>query len=210
MSTIDENQIRERLERLSKIEPAPEATERALARVRETLANERTRPQTVRARIFRAVFGGAAPRLAAAAVVLIGAGYVAGRLSAPRPLDVQGLQAAMESSLRTSLEPAIQREVLDEMTNRLQLARAADRDALKQELRQQVNQDLQVFADQTLTAVGNLTDRRFMEFARMVEAARVKDRQRVAAAFDYMGSRFGNDLVALAAQTNKQQHPEQN
>jgi hypothetical protein len=207
MSTIDESQICERLERLSKIEPAQEAAERAVQRVRETLANEHTRPQTIRGRICRAIFRGAVPRLAAAAVALICAGYVAGRLSVPQPLDVQGLQAALETSLRASLEPAIRQELLDEMTNRLQLARAADRDALKQELHQQVSHDLQIFADQTLTAVGNLTDQRFMEFARMVEAARVKDRQRVAAALDYMGCRFGNDLVTLAAQTNDRQRP---
>jgi hypothetical protein len=45
-------------------------------------------------------------------------------------------------------------------------------------------------------------DQRFVSFARMLEAARIKERQRVAAAFDYMGSRFGDGLVTLAARTD--------
>ena len=69
---------------------------------------------------------------------------------------------------------------------------------------------MKLFADQTLMAVGNLTDQRFLKFAQMVEAARIKDRQRVAAAFDYMGSRFGDGLVTLAAHTNELQRPDQN
>jgi hypothetical protein len=204
MSTIDENQIRDRLERLSKIEPAQEAAERAMQRVRETLASDKAIPK------LRLRLPPIAAKLAVAAVLLICFGYVAGRYSAPKPVDVEELRAALESSLKASLEPAIRRELLNETENRLQLALAAERDALKQELHQQVRRDLHVFADQTLTEVGNLMDQRFMEFARTVEAARIKERQHVAAAFDYMGSRLGNDLVTLAAHTNELQRPEQN
>jgi hypothetical protein len=206
MSNLDDNQIHHRLERLSQVEPTQEATDRVKQRVRDTLTKQQEGRHNVGARILRAVFKSPLPKLAAAAVLLIGFGYVGGRLSAPEPLNIGALQA----SLRSSIEPAIRRELLDEMENRLQLAVAADRDTLKRELHQQVAHDLETFADQTLTAVGNLTDQRFMEFARMVEEARIKDRQRVAAALDYMGSRFGDGLVTLAAHTNERQHLEQN
>jgi hypothetical protein len=66
---------------------------------------------------------------------------------------------------------------------------------------------METFANQTSMAINNLMEQRLMEFARLVEAARIKERQRVAAAFDYMGSRFGDGLVTLAAHTNESQRP---
>lgn len=193
MSNIDDNQIHQRLERLSKIKPRQEATDQAVQRVRDTLTtNEKaiTRPH------FRLLPSIA--KMASAAVLLIGIAFLAGRLSAPKPLDDDALQAT------------IRQELLDEMENRLQSALVSQRDMLRQELHQQVGHDMKLFAEQTLTTIGNLTDQRFMEFARMVEAARIKDRQRVAAAFEYMGSRFGDGLVTLAAHTNELQRTEQN
>ena len=210
MSKMDENKIYERLERLSQIDPTQEATDRARQRVRDTLTKQQEKGFRISPRIVTAIFGSPLPKMAAAAVLLICFGYIAGRLSTPEPLDVEALQATLESSLRSSLETTIRKELLDEMENRLQLALAADRESLKQELHQQVGRDLQDFAEQTLTAVGNLTDQRFMEFARMVEAARIRERQRVAAAFNYMGSRFGDGLVTLAAHTNERQRTDQN
>jgi low affinity Fe/Cu permease len=204
MSNVDDNHIHDHLERLAKIEPTQEASDRAMQRIRDTLMNDETIPK-LRLRLPPVVV-----KLAVAAVLLIGVAFLAGRLSAPKSVDVEALQANLESSLKSSLETTIRQELLDEMENRLQLALAAERDTLKQELHQQAARDLDVFAEKTLTAVGNLTDQRFMEFARMVEAARIKDRQRVAAAFEYMGSRFGDGLVTLAAHTNELHRPEKN
>ena len=192
MSELDEKQIRDRLEHLSKVEPTKAGADRAMQRIRDTLIHDKVIPR-LRLRLPPFV-----AKLAAAAVLLIGVAFLAGRLSAPKPLDAQALQAT------------IRKELLDEMEVRLQSALASERETLKQELHEQVSHDLKLFADQTLTAVGNLTDQRFMEFARMVEAARIKDRQRVAAAFDYMGTRFGDGLVTLASQTTEFQRPDQN
>jgi hypothetical protein len=196
MSQIDENKILDCLKNLSQVEPTKEASEHAMQKVRDTLMSEKAIPK-LRLRLPHIVV-----KLAAAAVLMIGAGFIGGRLSAPKPIDMQQLQAAMESSLKSSLEPAIRRQLQDEFENRLQSALAADHDALKQELARQVHRDLETFAGQTLTTVGNLMDQRLMEFARLVEEARVKDRQHVAAAFDYMGSRFGDGLETLASRTN--------
>ena len=204
MSNIDDNHIHDHLERLARIEPTHQASDRAVQRVRDTLMNDEAIPK-LRLRLPPVIM-----KLAAAAVLLIGVAFLAGRLSAPEPVDVEALQVNLESSLKSSLETTIRHELLGEMENRMQLVLATERNTLKKELRQQVAHDLDVFAEKTLTAVGNMTDQRFMEFARLVEAARIKDRQRVAAAFEYMGSRFGDGLVTLAAHTNDLQRHEKN
>jgi hypothetical protein len=204
MSKIDENQIHERLKRLSQVEPTKEAADRAMQRVRDTLLSEKAIPK-LRLRLPPFLV-----KLVAAAVLMIGAGFVGGRLSTPEPLDVQQLRAALEGPLKSALVPAVRQELLSEMNDRWQKMLIASNAQVKEELARQMRRDLEAFAEQTLTAAGNLTDQRLMEFARMIEAARIKERQRVAAAFDYMGTRFGDGLVTLAARTDKLQRLEQN
>ena len=204
MSQIDENKIQNRLKRLSHIEPGKDATDRAIQKARDALTADEGR----RVGLAPPSFIGRVMKLAAAAVLMIGAGFIGGRLSVSEPVNVQELQAALESSVKSSLEPVIRQEMLAEMNNRLQLALATERDALRQELAQQVRRDLELFAEQTLTVVSNYTDQRLMGFARMLEAARIKERQHVAAAFDYMGARFGDGLVTLAAQRDNLSGPE--
>lgn len=200
MSQIDENQIHDRLKRLSQIQPGQDATDRAIQRARDALTTSESRSRRVGFAPPSLISG--LMKLAAAAVLMIGAGFIGGRLSAPQPVNVQELKAALESSLKSSLEPAIRQEMLAEIDNRLQLALAADSDMLKQELARQVHRDLETYTEQILKEVSILTDQRLMNFARMIEAARIKDRQHVAAAFDYMGSRFGDGLVTLATRTD--------
>jgi len=198
MSQIDENQIHERLKRLSQVEPTKEASDRAMQKVRDALiTNEGGRvglaPPSLMSRLTR---------LAAAAVLMIGAGFVGGRLSAPEPLDVQQLQAALEGPLKSSLVPAVRRELLGEMDDRWQKMLAASNAQVKEELARQVRRDLAEFAAQTLAESGTRTDQRLMELIQLIDAARLQDRRRMAAAFDYMGARFGDGLVTLAARTD--------
>ena len=214
MSTIDENQIRDRLERLSQIEPDREATERAMKRVRDTLAVDEGRQRRV-GHAPPSWIGGLKPtlqltKLAAAAVLLIAAGVVAGRLSAPQPLDVEALQAALESSLKSSLEPAIRQAVLAEADSRWQSAFKASCDQLKEELARQVRYDLTQLTAQTLAAAGTQTDQRLKELIQLIEAARIQDRRRIEEALDHIERQFGSGLVTLAARTNELQRLEQN
>jgi hypothetical protein len=207
MSKTDEDQIRDRLKRLSQVEPTHEAADRAIQRVRDAMTNREEgrrvglAPPSLISRLMK---------LAAAAVLMIGAGYIAGLVSAPRPLDVEELQATLESSLRSSLEPAIRRELLKEVNDRWQSAFAANCAQLKDELQRQVRRDLTEFAAQTLAASGTLTNQRLMELVQLIEAARVQDRRRVAEALEQIElnrledrTRFGDGLVTLAAQTNE-------
>lgn len=198
MSQIDENEIHDRLKRLSQVEPGKESSNRAMQKVHDALIADEGRrvglaPPLLISRLIK---------LAAAAVLMVSAGYIAGRVSAPEPLDVQELQAALESSLKSSLVPAIRQELLSQMDDRWQSTLAASHAQVKDELARQVRRDLTEFAAQTLAASGTRTDQRLNELIQLIEAARIQDRRRMAEAFDYIESRFGNGLVTLAARTN--------
>ena len=205
MSQIDENKIQDRLKRLSQVEPTKEASDHAMQRVRDTLMSEKAipNPSTSLRGALRLRLPPIVAKLAAAAVLMIGAGFIGGRLSAPGPVNVQELQDALESSLKSSLVPAIRQELLSQMDDRWKETLAASNARVKEELARQVRRDLTEFAAQTLAASGTRTDQRLMELIRLIEAARVQDRQRMASAFDYIESRFGNGLVTLAARTDE-------
>lgn len=210
MSIINEDRIRDRLKALSQTGPAREATDRAMQKVRDALTADEARRVGFSPPIN---VGGASPtlrlmKLAAAAVLMIGLGYLGGRLSAPAPLDAEQLRADIESSLRATLEPAVRQDVLKEVDARWDSAFAARSVELKDELQHQVRRDLMEFTTQTLAYAGNQTEQRLAELIQVIEAARMQDRQRVAEAFDYMGSRFGNGLVTMAAHTNELLSPE--
>jgi hypothetical protein len=115
-------------------------------------------------------------KVAAAAVLLIIAGYATGRLSAPPPPDVEQLQAA--------LEPAIRQNLLDEMKQYWQLALASSYVQLKDDLTQQYRSDLNQFAAYTLAASGAATNQLLEELIESINTAQTQDRQWVAAAFE--------------------------
>ena len=197
----------ERLIRNTDINTNPEVDKKVLDRVVQT--QEKSRSATPRPRVFKVMLESRISRLAAAALLLIGVGYVVGRLSAPRPLDVEPLRA----SLKSSLGPAIHDAVLAQLESSL-----AVRDAqLKDELGRQVRRDLSDFAVQTLGAWEALTDQRLTELVQLIEAARLRDRWRVASALEQIESsrledrtQLGNGLQKLAAQTSEFLPPEDN
>ena len=119
---------------------------------------------------------GSFTKVAAAAVLLIAAAYAAGRLSAPRPPDVEQLQAA--------LEPAIRQNLLDEMKRYWQLGMVSSYVRLKDELSQQYRRDLSRFALQTLAASNAVTNELLTELIESINEAQTEDRQWVAAAFE--------------------------
>jgi hypothetical protein len=206
MSKNDENKIHHRLKILSQIEPSSKATNRAVQRARDTIVNKEKSQQRASSRIWRNIFKSPITKLAAAAVLLIAVGYAIGRLSAPEPLDVEELKAALESSLKASLEPAIRQDLIAQLNEQCQSAFAANSAQLKEELHQQVRLDLTEFAAQTLAASGTLTNQRLMELIQLIEAARIRERQQVAAALEQIEKdkiRLEKGLVTLAAQTNE-------
>ena len=194
MSKIDNNQIHNRLKSLSQIEPSSEATDRAVQRTRDALLNRDNTRQYTGGTIWRNIFKNPIIKLAAAAVLMICFGYIGGRLSARQPLDVEELRIAIRNDL------------VKEIDERWQSAFAANCARLKDELHQQVRRDLTEFATRTLAASGTLTNQRLMELAQLIEAARIKDRQRIEKAFEQIElyhARLGKSLVAIASRTNE-------
>jgi len=194
MSKIDDNQIHNRLKALSQIEPSSEAIDRAVKRTREAVLKKDSTQKYTDATILRNIFNNPIAKLAAAAVLMICFGYIGGRLSARQPLDVEELRTA------------IQNDLAKEMNERWQSAFAANCARLKDELQQQVRRDLTEFATQTLAASGTLTNQRLMELAQLIEAARIKDRQRIEKAFrqiELNQNQLGKSLLTIASRTNK-------
>jgi len=113
-------------------------------------------------------------KVAAAAVLLIIAGYATGRLTSPRPPDMEQIQIA--------LEPAIRTRLLDEMKQYLQLGLANSYVRLKDDLTQQYRSDLNQFAAYTLAASGAATNQLLEELIESINTAQTEDRQWVAAA----------------------------
>jgi len=184
MSNIDENEILQRLEQLSQIQPSCEATERAINRARLCFKWGKV-TTTFKIESPSPIF-----KFAVAAVLLICAGFLAGRLFAPKPMDVEQLRAELETSLKSSL--------------------AASCEQIKDELGQQVRRDLAEFAAQTLAASRTVTDQRLIELIQLIEEARMRDRVRVATALEQIElnrlqdkTQFGNGLQTLAIQTNE-------
>lgn len=191
-----------------------EAMQPTVARLEEgvvgALGDEREREPVGPTSIWRTILRAPVTKFAAAAVLLIGVGYVVGRVSAPRPLDMAELQSALETSLMSSLAPAIRQDVRGEVDRQLESAYAANSVRLKDELHQQVRHDLTEFAAETLAASRTITDRRVLELVQLIEAARTQDRQRIVKALEQVElnrlrdrTELGSGLVALAVQTDE-------
>jgi hypothetical protein len=125
-------------------------------------------------------------KFAAAAVILIAAGYAIGRFSAPKPPDVQQLQAA--------LEPAIRQNLLAEMAQYMQVGLANGYAQIKNELQQQYRRDLSDFAIQTLTASSAVTNERLQELIKAINTSQTQDRQWFATALETLALQTEGEL----------------
>jgi len=191
-----------------------EAMQPQIRRLEEAVASELNRTVSSKAAekksIWSKILRSQTVRLAVAAIFLIAAGYITGRLSAPRQPDSEQLRPALEASLMLSLEPAICQEVLEHVDRRMDSVFAAKCDQLKDELHLQVRRDLTEFASQTLAATSTVTNRRLVELIQLIEAARMRDRQRIAEALEQIELRrledraqLGSGLGLLAEQTSE-------
>ena len=146
-------------------------------------------------------------KLAVAAVLLIAVGYFAGRLLSPQSPDVQQLQAALENSLKSSLEQTIHKSLLEQVSRDRELALERHYVRLKDELTRQLHQNISDFAVQTLAASRAVTDRRLADLIQLIEATRTVDHYQIRMALEQMESNrlqdkthFGKGMVSLAAQ----------
>ena len=138
--------------------------------------------QTGTRRLFPPV--GGFLRMSIAAVLVLGAGVIIGRAVAPRPVDVERLRSDLQASIIASLRPAVQERVLAEVDRRLESGLAANETSLRSELTEQLKGDLQLFATQFAAGSEQQMEKRFTEFVRLVEQARLKDRLQVVRALE--------------------------
>ncbi len=147
-------------------------------------------------------------RLAVAAVLVLVVGIAIGRLTAPAPIDVEQLRTDLQSSITSALKPAVDQETLTRVDERLLAALDEANTELKAQIGAQVRRDLQAFATEFVAGSEAMVDRRLNDLVQLIEAARLKDRQRVARAFEQVElnrrrdrTQIGRGLQSLAALT---------
>jgi hypothetical protein len=121
-------------------------------------------------------------RLVAAAAVFAVAGYAVGRVSAPKPLNLDEIRTALTPAVAAALEPALRARLADEMRDEYQTALAGLYVRVKEELTDQYRHDLDRFAVQTLAASNALTNELLTQLVHKIDAAQNDDLQRVARA----------------------------
>lgn len=146
---------------------------------------------------------GSLGKFAAAAAVLIAAGYAVGRWSAPRPPDMEQIRAA--------IEPGIRKELLDETRQYVQLSLANGYLQVKDELSEQYRQDMSRVAIQTLATSNTITNELLTQLVEAVNTAQVKDRQRFAAVIEQIElnrlrdtNQLSSAFATLAVQTEEE------
>lgn len=192
----DEHILEEAIEaiRSEQIPPGPpqELVDATVTRLAETKGQSDTLPFGSRiGRIERPRALTNITRFAAAAVLLIFAGYAVGRISAPGAPDMDQLQAA--------LEPAIRRNVIAQLRGNLQSGLATCYDRLSDELGRQHNEDMARFAAQTLDASNSLTSELLSAVIESINAAQTEDRQLFTAALEQMELERRRDTAAFAS-----------
>jgi len=104
MSKDKENEIRYRLKILSQIEPSQESSEAAVQKVKDALEKNQGGSGT---RIRRPFFNTVILKFAAAAVLLIGVGFIAGRLATPAQPDMGEIQELVDARLAKFAEQTL-------------------------------------------------------------------------------------------------------
>jgi hypothetical protein len=138
-------------------------------------------------------------RLVAAAAVFLLAGYTLGRLSAPRPPDLEQLREALTPSLVATLEPALRERLVEDMGQRYQLALAGTYVRVKEELTEQYRNDLNRFAVQTLAASNAVTNDLLAQVLQSMDTAQAQDYRRITQALYLMERNRVQDKTQLAS-----------
>jgi hypothetical protein len=132
--------------------------------------------------------------MAAAAVFLL-LGYAIGRLSAPRPMDLEQLREALAPALAQTVEPALRERLAAQIRRDYQLALAATYVRVKEELTDQYRRDLQRCTVETLAVTNELLD----QLVQALDTAQDQDRRRMARAMYEIEMQRVEDKTQLAS-----------
>ena len=139
-------------------------------------------------------------KFAAAAVLMLSAGYTIGRLWPSRAPNAEQLYAA--------LEPAIRRKVLEDVQRYWLVALANSYVQLKDELQQQYRSELSQLAIRVLAATNTVTNQRLERLIEAINATQMQQRDWFTAALEQIElnrlrdkTRLSNSLESLAVLT---------
>jgi hypothetical protein len=138
-------------------------------------------------------------RLAAAAAVLVLLGYTAGRMSAPKPMDLDQIREALAPSVAAAIEPVIRKRVVEDIRHDYQLALAGTYVRVKEELKEQYRNDLNRFAIQTLAASNAATNELLTQLVQSIDTAKAQDLRRIAQALSEIEMNRVQDKTQLAS-----------
>jgi hypothetical protein len=110
-----------------------------------------------------------------AAVLVLRAGVIIGRATAPRPVNVEQLHADLQASILASLRPAVQESILAKWTNAWSPAWRSARRACATNWRSNCGATYS-FRHPVHRRLGTTDGKRFTEFVQLIEEARLKDR----------------------------------
>jgi hypothetical protein len=162
---------------------------------KEVIAAVEYQPQQRKISLVERIWNnGGILRYAAAAVVLIAAGFLTGRVSATR---------ADADRLRDD----IKKELVAQLGNELQTTFAAGLAQAKDELRREYQIQLNDFALQTLAASSAASNQLFGELTEAINQSRIEELKRVAFAINQVGAdnaRLRDELATFASYTGEQ------
>ncbi len=180
-------------------EPPKEVVEETLRRIADCglrIADSGLRPLPVRHARFAI---GSLPRLAAAAAVFVLLGYVVGRLSVPKPMDLEQIREALTPAVAAAIEPDLRARVVDEMRNDYQVALAGLYVRVKEELTDQYRDDLNRLAVQMLTASNAVTNELLTQLVQNIDTAQTQDRRQITRALYEIERNRVEDQTQLAS-----------
>jgi len=130
-------------------------------------------------------------QVAAVVLVLLGVGFISGRLSQKSAVDSE--------QFRTDLEATLRQQVIAPMQQQWQATLTASCDQLQTEVLTQLRQDMGTLASQTLAASRAGTERQLAELVQHLELIRMQDQQRIVAALEQVENNRRRDTAALGS-----------
>lgn len=134
-------------------------------------------------------------KMAAAAAILLLAGYAIGRITAPAGPDV----AQLQKDLATAIEPLVRQRVMEDVRQQWQVALVGSYAQLKDDLTRQYHADLNRFAIATLAASNEATNQLITQLTESINAAQTQKMQWVAGVLEQIERKRLTDRTQLAA-----------
>jgi hypothetical protein len=182
--------------------PSKELIEQTLRKISSEQENTTTTTKTNR---FISIF-----RIAAAAVILIAAGYGFGQLVSPAKLDAEQFQA-LEASVKASLRPLVRQQLQQDIIKQMQAVADERYSKLKNELQEQFNADLNKFALDLTNASGAITEQLFLDLIDAINTAQARERAMFVAALEQLelnqlarDSQIQDGIVQFAVQAENE------